>query len=499
MRCPKERTVTTMKKLLLAALLLLFAALMLAALGETSGDFEYRVNRDGTAEITGYSGNAAKLVIPNTLDGHSVTEIGFYAFKRLNSASVTFPDSLRAIGIGAFNGCDNLTAVVLPEGITALGSAAFGFCDNLTSVSLPTSLTTIESNPFPCCQKLTDITVSPESASFVTVDGVLFSIPDVALVCYPNGRTQKTYAVPEGTRSIREDAFFYSVNLVSITVPDSVAVIERGAFSSCENLNSLSLPEGLEVIDEETFAWCDSLVSVSIPDSVTKIGENAFTGCYRLSSVNLPDGVISIDDHAFSWCSALSSVALPDSVTELGNNPFNGCRSLTALTLSPENPCYTLVDGVLFTKDKTRLVCYPNGLAAKEYAVPQGVRVIGNSAFDENDRLVSVTLPGSVTAIEDWAFYECENLASVNIPDGVKEIGYHAFGHCSSLRSLTIPTSVEKIGYDAFYTYRTVLTLTVWPDSYAQKYCEEYDLSFVFPETDKTGWLQRFVDRAMAN
>ena len=97
----------------LLAVLLLMLGLCFAAAAEeaepteyTSGDYKYILLPDGTAEITRYTGNAAELSVPDTLDGHSVTSIGEWAFF----------------------GCDSLTSITLPEGLTSIGDNAFYDC-----------------------------------------------------------------------------------------------------------------------------------------------------------------------------------------------------------------------------------------------------------------------------------------------------------------------------------------------------------------------------------
>ena len=101
------------KSCALLAVLLLMLGLCFAAAAEeaeptvyTSGDYKYILLPDGTAEITRYTGNAAELSMPDTLDGHSVTSIGEYAF----------------------SGCATLTSITLPEGLTSIGKGAFSLC-----------------------------------------------------------------------------------------------------------------------------------------------------------------------------------------------------------------------------------------------------------------------------------------------------------------------------------------------------------------------------------
>ena len=138
-----------MKKgsILLVVLLLMLGLCMTAAAEEgeptvyRSGYYEYILLEDGTAEITRYTGNAAELSVPDTLDGHSVTSIGDRAFL----------------------GCTRLTSITLPEGITSIGDGAFSGCDSLTSITLPEGLTSIGEKPFRNCPKNMQFTVARDS------------------------------------------------------------------------------------------------------------------------------------------------------------------------------------------------------------------------------------------------------------------------------------------------------------------------------------------------
>ena len=132
----------------------------------TSGDFEYTILEDGTAEITGYTGNAETLEIPSELDEHAVTSINS-AFDFCESlTSVTIPDSVTNIGLGAFEGCTNLTSIIIPDGVTNIGVCAFRYCHSLTSVNIPDSVTSIDHAAFGCCISLTSVII-PKSVTSI--------------------------------------------------------------------------------------------------------------------------------------------------------------------------------------------------------------------------------------------------------------------------------------------------------------------------------------------
>ena len=387
------------------------------------------------------------VTIPN-----SVTRIGRWTFSYCRSlTSVTIPNSVTSIGDYAFNCCSSLTSVTIPDSVTSIGDSAFMGCDSLTSVTIPNSVTSIGGSAFTACDKLTAIEVSADNSRFCSIDGVLFNKNRTELICCPAGKTVSHYTIPNSVTSIDDYAFYYCSSLTSVTIPDSVKSIGERAFCYCDSLTSVTIPDGVTSIGDFEFGWCRSLTSVKIPNSVTSIGIWAFYACHSLTSVTVPDGVTSIGESAFFGCNSLTSATIPDSVTSIGSSAFESCSSLTSLTIpysvtsigeeallncnrltaievDADNPSYCSMDGVLFNKSKTELICCPAGKTVNRYSIPN-----------------------SVTSIDDCAFYYCSRLTSVTIPDSVTSISDRTFTCCGSLTSVTIPDSVTSIGDDAFF------------------------------------------------
>ena len=260
----------------------------------------------------------------------------------------------------------------------------------------------------------------------------------------------KVITIDYGVTGIGEYAFDDCTSLASVTIPDSVTSIGEWAFDGCTSLTSVTIPNSVTSISRYTFWNCTSLKSVTIPGSVTSIGEYAFDGCTRLASVTIPDSVTSIGYGAFYECTSLANITIPSSVTSIGDYAFYNCTSLKSIEVSDNNENYSSVDGVLFNKDKSKLITYPASKADSEYAIPNSVTSIDYYAFENCTSLTSVTIPNSVTSIGDNAFENCTSLTSVTMPDSVTGTGACVFLSCKGLMSVTIPNSVTSIDYSAF-------------------------------------------------
>lgn len=142
----------------------------------------------------------------------------------------------------------------------------------------------------------------------------------------------------------------------------------------------------------------------------------------------------------------ITSVVIPSSVISIGESIFSGCTSLAKITVSPDNKNYSSVDGVLFNKDMTILIRYPEGAADSSYVVPNSVVEIYSNAFIGCNSIKSITLSKGLKKIYDGTFANLTNLESVIVQEGVQHIGNKAFENCSSLKQISLPESLISIG-----------------------------------------------------
>ena len=204
-----------------------------------------------------------------------------------------------------------------------------------------------------------------------------------------------------------------------------------------------------------------------VTEMAALIGNAGFCDSGQLKRVILPEGFKEITMLSFSGCKSLESVVIPASVTEISDSAFARCKSLKSIEVDENNATYTTIDGVLFSKDKTKLIIFPFGksfqtgtttdgepipvgkMETLSYTIPEGVSSIGSQAF-EDCYLESVTFPDSVTEIDGNAFSGCQFLKDVVLPEGLETISWEIFEGCESLEEITIPENVTKIDSGAF-------------------------------------------------
>lgn len=205
-----------------------------------------------------------------------------------------------------------------------------------------------------------------------------------------------------------------------------------------------------EYTDYLTLIYCPKArnsKSYTIDDKVTAIDRDAFADCYSLEEVKLGNGVQKIEVGAFTNCTNLTSLDLPKSVKKIGYNAFVRCDKLASYNVAKENESYCDVDGVLYTKNKMKLVSYPRGKEAADqtYVVDSSCKELEQSAFS-TDKLKKIILPNGLQKIGSFAL-DCRNLESIEIPDTVTTLGRYILGSNSKIKQLVLPTSITTIEY----------------------------------------------------
>jgi hypothetical protein len=322
-----------------------------------------------------------------------------------------------------------ITSIVIPTTVTSIGNGAFEYCRSLASI---TSL-----NPEPPTTGINTFNECPILAVFV---------PSDAVEAYQAAEGWKEFYIADIANKEAELVTNFTVEGVNydvISIKDKKVEVASGGYSG-------------DIIIPETVTYSD------FEFSVTSIGDGAFSARTSLTSIELPSSVATIGDYAFGHCTSLTSIELPSSLTSIGYGAFASCGSLQEISVSEGNETFASIDGVLYDKNVSTLVCCPGGKSG-EYAVPSSVTSIGDGAF-LGASLTGVELPSSLTTIGSEAFVGCSSLTSIELPSSVTSIGYSTFADCRSLTRIKLSPSLTSIGAYIF-AWCTSLTSIELPSS----------------------------------
>ncbi len=294
------------------------------------------------------------LSLPN-----SVTNIGEAAFCGCaNLTNIVLGESVTILTQRIFKGCNRLMSLTIPDSVTDIDWEAFSDCARLTSVRLGSGVNYIEYPLFSGCTSLTNIDVNPANPLYSSRDGILFSKKQGLLIRYPPGKTG-TLAIPGGVGGMERDAFSDSGGLTAFEVAPG-----HSSFSS---------------VDGVLFGICC----------------NGQTGLVRW-----PPGKVG-------------HCTIPATLSYIDHDAFAaGCTGLTAFIVSPGNPNWSSVEGVLFDQSQTGIYRCPP-VKASSYKLPHGVTWIEDGAFSGCTRLTDITLPPTLLDIWDDAFSNCPGLKAV--------------------------------------------------------------------------------------
>lgn len=233
--------------------------------------------------------------------------------------------------------------------------------------------------------------------------------------------------------------------------------------------------------------------------SITSLADGCFANCESLKEVKFSDSVQEIGENAFYGCIALREINIPENVTTIGAYAFDATEELNKFSVDEKNRAYTAIDGVLYTKDVSNLIKYPESkpetsytlpdtcrkiedwafigsqfleeiqlnqvkeigedafcwcVALKEITIPEGVEVLDGAVFSYCKELEKVVLPSTIKALGNRCFYSCTNLKEINLPEGLQKLGEYTFCHCTALTSLTVPESLVTVNINCMgYVY----------------------------------------------
>ena len=414
-------------------------------------DFEYEYDSEtGEMCITGYNGDSADVIIPESIEGHTVTMINIYFYN------------------------ENMRNVYVPAGVSRLGIVNFS-------------------------KKLENVYVDEANQTYKSVDGVLYTKDEKILVLFPN-RPDKKAVISEGTEGIVYTAFNNS-SFSEIFIPDSIKYVYKQngeidlkdwdifSVENClpgilsyqaelenvyvgeKNKNIMSIDGMVYSKDMKTFVMCPQTRSgeVVIDNNVEILGRAAFGKCTDVNRIVLGDKITEIRDICFMY-SGLTELNIPDSCTNIGRYIFFVCQGLTTVNIPvdikelnyaifegsyirdlilPDDSAFAFENGIIYDRNKTKVIL-ALGESAEEVVIPEGVIEICDYAFKNQIKMQNVILPESLEKIGIYAFDCCIGLKNIIIPKNVTEICERAFENTSMTDILIEGNTVNGINKYTF-------------------------------------------------
>lgn len=427
-----------------------------------------------TATGKQYSATMDIAVRPSNYDQFEIDENGVLLYYKGNSTYVEIPNNVTEIGHEAFQATPVQT-VVVPASVKKIGDYAFRQATNLTTITFedsqenPSQLEEVGAGLFASTSKLTEV-IFPQS------------LKKMGEGCFASTYIEKVDF--GGVTEIPVNACNYSSRFYSLTMTDKVTSIGAGAFGNT-GITEINLSNTGD--EARTKGWPSSLVEIgdsafsgtgiadgNLPASIKRIGSGAFS-LSGLSSVDLQN-VEYVGSSAFMGTS-ISQIDIPDSVTSLGSGAFSQMGSLTKVSIGKNVPessleglfqyssaittftadeeanC-TVVDNVLFSKDKATLFCYKNGMSGA-YVIPEGTVRVAAAAFQQGS-VTGLTFPTTLKTISGLAFNACTNLSgALVLPDGMEAIENNAFSNDAQITSVDLG-GTKTLGASAFYSDRAL-------------------------------------------
>ena len=314
--------------------------------------------------------------------------------------------------------------------------------------------------------------------------------------------------IPDTVKTLNNDVFRNCTKLQSVTLPDSITKIGSGAFYNCAALNKITIPSKVKVLYTGTFYNCMSLETLTLPNKISTMGNSVFENCISLKSIKMSKNIKKIGDKVFKDCTNLASISFGDNFRTMGISCFENCKSLKSFKLSDKCTLTVLPSKTFKNCENLTSVSLLKGLTSinesaflgcgkiTEIKLPSTVKNIGDSTFKSCKSLNKVTLSSALTNIPKNCFYEC-NLSQVIIPKNIKTIEENAFAynkkltkvtlqngltsikskayyHCVALMDIKIPNSVKEIGDKAFgYIFDDVYYNTDIKNPKFLIYCDE--------------------------
>ncbi len=309
-----------------------------------------------------------------------------------------------------------ITSVEIQSGVTSVGANSFAFCYDLEQVSLPDSVTSIGDYSFLGCVSLCSLDVSEKvknignhaigfycssgsSGSYNKARFTLFGKPGSMAETYAKENDLTFKSEKDLTGTCGENLTWQlSLDTGVLTISgegamDSYIAYYAPHFPCYDRIRSIVLEEGVTEIGNGAFRDLKYVQEVTLPQSLKRIGSGAFTGCEGLQEISLPMQLTHIGAGAFSG-SSLKQIFIPKNVLGIEGATFSECGQLEKVEVDPENQFFVSDHGIVYDKDKTRLVIVPKNSSLSKLVIPDTVRQMDKKAIHHCGALKYIIFEG---------------------------------------------------------------------------------------------------------
>ncbi len=391
----------------------------------TEGYYTYEITYNGAKIKDVDSSISGDVVVPATLGGYDVTEIGYGAFDRCDTiTSVTLPDTLKVVGSYAFDQCWSLKSINFPGGLTEIGAYAFLKCYALEGAVIPDSVTYLGEGAFSNCTSL------------------------------------KSFSLGQGVTELRDATFEACGSLTEFNTGDYVKTIGV-ALTKCDNLKKITIGKNVNEISLWAFGDNEALEEIIVSDEndgyISIDGVLYTTNQDADKAVRNPYTLIKLPPKNDS---ATGTYYIPSTLTDIGSDALTNIDNLKISVNS--NPYYWVSSGALFrTIDGTarsKMIKYFGN--SKTYTVSSSVQIIEACCF-ENSGIETLAIAYGVEEIYSDAFLNCTNLKEVSLPDSITKMDGYIFANCSALEEINWPVSINTIPVGTFASATALREFTI--------------------------------------
>ncbi len=356
----------------------------------------------------------------------NISGFAFYGCSALESISM--PLTVTSIGSFSFMDCSSLREIEMPLYLEEIGSGCFNGCSSLEGIELPGDVNTIESNAFLRCTALKSIAVDESNSYYSSADGVLYNKEGTELICYPAGKSDTAFILPDTVLDITPSAFAYcdSIEKINISYNSPLETIGAMAFYGCEKLNYFFIPANVSSITRGAFDMCTSLEKIDV-----HYGNEIYFSYMGVLCKNNPDDPEEITASIVCCPSALTdeygnraeSFVVPYFVYKIEQGAFYRCVDLRVIT---------------FTNNYLDSSPFSLGSVTDSEESGYSLKVIEKSAFSYCEKLEKIILPEGLEVIGEMAFLDCASLEDIYIPESVTSVGQLAFSGCTRLKAIVV-------------------------------------------------------------